>query len=153
MMQAGDLDNGDAHFRKAKTPDWHHWMRGIFLFLKAGRADPDTFLSLALEELKRTRNQLGDDFYQTEIQLVLAAVHWRRSRLFTDKAALATNTTAKDLFNLYAARNLAAARRAIQTFRTAFPYWTVQTAVDSVALQNPNDKLWWEETMNEVWKL
>lgn len=153
MMQAGDLDNGEVHFRKAKTPDWHHWMRGIFLFLKAGRADPDTFLNQALEELKSTRTQLGDDFYQSEIQLVLAAVHWRRSRLFTEKATASTNPAAKDLFNLYATRNTNAARRAINNFRTLFPHWSVQTAIDSLSLQRSTDKLWWEETMNEVWKL
>ena len=153
MMQAGDLDNADAHFRKAKLPDWHHWSRGLFLFLKAGRGDPDTFLTLAVEEVKSTRTQLGDDFYQSEIQLVLAAVHWRRSQLFTEKAGLATDPTAKDLFNLYATRNTRAAGRAIDTFRALFPQWTAQTAIDSLSLQNPDDKLWWEETMNEVWKL
>lgn len=153
MMQAGDLDDADAHFRKASTPDWHQWMRGIYLFLKAGRADPDTFLNLALEELKRTRRQLGDDFYQSEIQLVLAAVHWRKSQHFSQKAALASAPTDQGLLNLYATRNVGAARRAFREFQKAFPHWTVQTAIDALSLQDSDDKLWWEETMNEVWKL
>jgi tetratricopeptide (TPR) repeat protein len=154
MMQEGsDFDNADAHFRKAKTPDWHHWSRGIFLFLKARRGDPDTFLNLALEELKETRTQPGDDFYQAEIHLVLALVHWRRSELFTQKEAAATNQPAKDLFNQYAARNSRAARRAINTFKNLFPHWTAKTARDSLALGNKDDKLWWDEAVDEVWKL
>lgn len=154
MMQDGrDYDNAEAHFRKAKTPDWHRWSRGIFLYLKAGRGDPETFLNLAVEELKETRTQPGDDFYQSEIHLVLAAVHWRRSELFTQKAQLATNANAKDLFNLYATRNTGAARRAIHAFKALFPTWTAQTARDSLSLGNTDDKLWWDEAMNEVWKL
>src|SRR5262249_52319333 len=90
MMHAGKLDKAPSYFRKAsRRPDWHHWMQGILLFIQAGRAgaNAEAFLNNALDELKSTDTQLGDDFYQLEIQLVLAAVHWRKWELLSARAA------------------------------------------------------------------
>jgi len=155
MMQAGDFEKAEHYFRKARMPDWHHWMRGIFLFLKAGRADADreTFLNLALEDLKATRNQLGDEFYQGEIQLVLAAVHWRKSELFSNRATVATDPFEKAQYSNFAARNLAAATRAIHIFRPAFPYWDAKLARESVSLQNAGDRTWWQDTVDALWAI
>jgi hypothetical protein len=155
MMQVGDFDKAERYFRKARTPDWHHWMRGIFLFLKAGRAgaDRETFLNLALEDLKATRAQFGDDFYQSEIQLILAAVHWRKWQLFSERAAATTDPNAKALLSTYAARNMAAATRAIHVFRPAFPYWTVNQAITALSLRDAGDQAWWQDTMQAVWAI
>jgi tetratricopeptide (TPR) repeat protein len=155
MMQAGDFKEAERLFRRARLPDWHKWMHGIFLFLKAGRAEDEreTYLNLALEELKSTQTQVGDDFYQGEIQLVLAGVHWRKSEFFRLKAGGEGAKGEKALFDGYAARNLAAARRAMEIFRAEFSYWDVETATTALTLQDCRDKKWWRDTVTELWKL
>jgi len=155
-MQAGDFDKAQSYFRKAaQGPDWHHWMKGILLFLKAGRsgAERETFLNLALDELKRTRAQLGDDFYQLEIQLVLAAVHWRKWELLTANAAGMPAGGARNQIAQYAARNLAAAKRAIDAFRATFGYWNAGQSITALSLAAGADATYWRDTMTEVWKL
>jgi tetratricopeptide (TPR) repeat protein len=155
MMQVGDFETADKYFRRARTPDWHHWMKGIFIFLKAGRAsaDREIFLNLALDDLKATRAQRGDDFYQLEIQLILAATHWRKWQLLSEKAAATSDPTEKALLTTYAARNMAAAERAISIFRTWFSYWTADLAISALALQDYDDKKWWQDTVTALWAL
>jgi tetratricopeptide (TPR) repeat protein len=156
MMQAGDFDRAERYFRKARTPDWHRWMKGIFLFLRAGRAAADhreIFLNQTLEELKNTRAHRGDDFYQFETQLILAAVHWRKWELLSEKAAATTDPTEKALLTSYAARNMAAAERAISIFRTWFSYWTEDLAKAALSLQNGGDKKWWQDTIAALWAI
>jgi tetratricopeptide (TPR) repeat protein len=156
MMQAGDLDNAQRYFRKAaRGPDWHHWMKGILLFIKSGRAgaERETFLNLALDELKGTRTQLGDDFYQLEIQLVLAAVHWRKWELLSAKASAMPPGDARDLIERDAARNLTAAERAIHAFRATFNHWSFNQAITALSLNEAADATYWYDTMTEVWKL
>jgi tetratricopeptide (TPR) repeat protein len=155
MMQVGDLGKAETYFRKARIPDWHHWMKGVLLFLKAGRTgvDRETFLNLALEELKGTRNQFGDDFYQSEIDLILAAVHWRKWQLLSEKASTISDPDAKALVSLYAARNLAAAERKIHAFRAAFPYWTADQAITALSLQDSGDQSWWRDTVKALWAI
>lgn len=156
MMQAGFVEAAERTFRRARRPDWHHWTTGAFLFLKAGRAgeqDRESFLNLALEELKSTRFQRGDDFYQFEIQLMLAAVHWRKWELFTQQAAGTTDPTQKAQFVSFAARNMAATERAISVFRGWYSYWTEDVAIGSLSLQEQNDKDWWADTIKALWAL
>ena len=152
MMQAGEFEKAEACFRRARAPDWHHWSRGVFLYLKAGRAgaDREAFLNLALDDLKATHNQLGDDFYQSEIQLVLAAVHFRKAELFTAKANNARSAADKARFTAYAARNQAAAARTIQNFGTAFPKASAAQAIKSQSLDNGGDQAWWGDAMKAL---
>jgi len=155
MMQIGNLDKAQMYFRKARTPDWHHWMKGIMLFIKAGRAGDhqETFLNLALEELKGTRMQLGDDFYQHEIQLVLAAVHWRKWMLLSAKAAATKDPNTQALIQNYAVRNRTAAERAIRAFRATFPYWTDAQAATALPLQVAGDSAYWQDTVRDLWAI
>jgi hypothetical protein len=156
MMQADDLDKAQMYFRKARTPDWHHWMKGILLFIKAGRAGQhqETFLNLALDELKSTHAQLGDDFYQHEIQLILAVVHWRKWLVLSDKAANIPDPGSKALIQNYAERNRTAAQRAIRAFRLTFKHWKdVKQAETAMPFQNPNDGKYWLDAAKEVWDL
>ncbi|HSE74806.1 MAG TPA: hypothetical protein VLB05_09855 [Dongiaceae bacterium] len=155
MMQAGEFEKAESCFRRARAPDWHHWSRGVYLYLKAGRAgaDREAFLNLALDDLKATHNQLGDDFYQSEIQIVLAAVHFRKAELFTAKANNARNAgNANDeaRFNTYAARNQAASARTIQNFNTAFPKASAAQAIKSQSLDNGGDQAWWGDAMKAL---
>jgi tetratricopeptide (TPR) repeat protein len=152
MMQAGQFDKSEACFRRAQAPDWHHWSRGTFLYLKAGRANADRedFLNRALDDLKATRNQLGDDFYQSEIQLVLAAVHFRKTEMFAARATNAKDAGEQARFNTYAARNNAAARRAIRNYRAAFPKASAAQAVRSQSLDNAGDQAWWADAMKAL---
>jgi tetratricopeptide (TPR) repeat protein len=153
MMQAGQFDKAEHYFRRARLPDWHHWMHAIFLFLKAGRATGarESFLNAALDDLKSTSTQVGDDFYQGEIQLVLAAVHWRKWELFLARANAENDPDEKARLNHYAGRNLAAATRAIHIFRAAFPYWTVDVALNSLSLKVTADEIWWGDTVKGLW--
>jgi hypothetical protein len=130
-------------------------MKGILLFVMAGRAgaNQDTFLNLALGELKGTQEQLGDDFYQLEIQLVLAAVHWRKWEFLSSKAAAMPTGEPRDLIAKYAARNLSAAERAIRAFRATFDYWAVDQASTALSLKNKADGAYWLDTINELWKI
>ncbi|HET6621918.1 MAG TPA: hypothetical protein VFG64_18415 [Dongiaceae bacterium] len=152
MMQADEFEKAEACFRRARTPDWHHWSRGVFLYLKAGRAsaDREDFLNSALDDLKATRNQLGDDFYQSEIQLVLAAVHFRKAELFMARANNAKDPDDQARFNAYAARNNAAARRAIRNYQAAFPKASAAQAIKSQSLANAGDQAWWEGAMKAL---
>ncbi len=155
MMQAGDFDRAETLFRKARMPDWHNWSRGIFLFLKAGRAtaDRETFLNLALDELKATRMQIGDDFYQSEVQLVLAAVHWRKAELFDQKAASTKDPADHALFTRLAAQSRGAAARAIQGFHGAFHHWSPAVAGMSLPLDSKTDTDWWQDTVKALWSI
>jgi tetratricopeptide (TPR) repeat protein len=156
MMQIGELERAQMYFRRAmRRPDWHHWMRGILLFVKAGRAgaEEETFLNLALDELKGTYAQLGDDFYQTEVQLVLACVHWRKSRLFAQRAANLPDGVARALIQRDAERNRAAAEREIRQFRAVFDHWTVEQALTAVPFDDANDENYWETTVRELWEI
>jgi len=156
MTQIGDLDSAQKHFRKAtRGPDWHRWMKGIMLFIQAGRAgaNEETFLNLAMDELTDTHAQPGDDFYQLEIQLVLAAVHWRKAMLLWDKAAAAPDQASRDLLERYAQRNQTAAKRAIQQFRATFDYWTVDQARTALPFQVKDDSDYWVKTVGAVWNL
>jgi hypothetical protein len=155
MMQIGDLDQAQKYFRKSCRPDWHHWMRGILLYVEAGRAalHEETFLNNALDELKSTRTQLGDDFYQTEIQLVLAAVHWRKWKLLSEKAAAMPPGPSQALIAKYADRNFAAAQRAIRAFRAVFHYWSLDQALTALPFGLADDSAYWADAVTELWKI
>ena len=155
MMQAGLFDEAEHNFRRARLPDWHHWMYGIFLFLRAGRAADarESFLNVALDHLKSTRTQVGDDFYQGEIQLVLAAAHWRKWELLLNRASVEKDPDEKARLTHYAGRNLAAATRAIHIFRTSFPYWTSNLAIHSLSLKESADEVWWGDTIVGLWAI
>ncbi|HEX6118598.1 MAG TPA: hypothetical protein VFZ03_04045, partial [Dongiaceae bacterium] len=152
MMQAGEFEKAESCFRRARAPDWHHWSRGVFLYLKAGRAsaDREDFLNLALDDLRATKNQLGDEFYQSEIQLVLAAVHFRKDEQFTARAKVARSASDQARFTGYAARNDRAARRAIRNYRAAFPKASAAQAIRSQALDDPRDRAWWGDAMKAL---
>jgi tetratricopeptide (TPR) repeat protein len=157
MMQIGDFDAAQMYFRKAsQQPDWHHWMKGIMLYLKAGRAGPEheeTFLNLALEELNCTGMQLEDDFYQTEIQLVHAATHWRKWKLLTTKANKLPEGALKSRTQVNAERNRVSARRAIRAFRAKFPYWKLDQALAALVLQVKSDRKYWQDAVTALWAL
>lgn len=153
MMQVGKLDEAEAYFRKAfRKPDWHNWMKGILLFIKAGResgANRESLLNQALDELTSAHTQLGGDLYQEEIQLLLAAVHWHKWKLLSERAA----QTSDEQLNRYAARNLATATRAIREFRKSRDSWSVQQAVTALPLNEQADATYWRDTLEQLWKL
>jgi len=155
MMQIGDLDKARTYFRKAmRRPDWHHWMRGILLFVEARQAgaNEETFLNLALDELKGTHAQLGEDFYQLEIQLVLAAVYWRKWKLLSDKAAAMPEGESRALVERNAARNQVAADSAFRAFRATFD-WPVDRAGTALPFNVAADRVYWLDTVMELWKI
>src|SRR5262245_17402598 len=121
--------------------------------MKLSCSNAEAFLNNALDELKSTDTQLGDDFYQLEIQLVLAAVHWRKSELLSARAAAMTAGEPRDLMEKFAARNRAAAERAIRAFRTTFDHWNVDRAATAVPFKNTADGAYWVDTMYELWKI
>ena len=160
MMQADELDKAQLYFRKARAPDWHRWMKGIMLYIKAGRTveHEETFLNLALDELKSTHAQLGDDHYPHEIQLILAVVYWRKWNVLSKKTAGIDNAEMKALVQGYADRNRAAAQRARDVFRADFDHWkTANQANDkaktALPFKNAVDKNYWLDAVKGVWSL
>jgi hypothetical protein len=156
MMQANDLDTAQLYFRKARTPDWHHWMKGIMLYIKAGRAigHQETFLNLALDELKSTHAQLGDDHYPHEIQLIFAVVYWRKHELLSGKAGNIENAEMKALVQGYANRNKDAAKRAKDAFRAEFDHWQHPgQAATALPFEDAGDKSYWVDAVKAVWDL
>lgn len=156
MMQADELDKAQLYFRKARAPDWHRWMKGIMLYIKAGRTGEhqETFLNLALDELKSTHAQLGDDHYPHEIQLILAVVYWRKWKVLSTKAAGIGNAEMKALVQGYADRNKAAAQRARDVFRDVFDHWqSADQAKTALPFKNTGDKSYWLDAVNGVWSL
>jgi hypothetical protein len=50
----------------------------------------------------------------------------------------------------YAARNQAAAARAIQNFKAAFPKASAAQAIKSQSLDDPGDRAWWGDAMKAL---
>jgi tetratricopeptide (TPR) repeat protein len=147
MMQIGEYERADKLFRKAeRRPDWHRWMRGIDLFLRAGRADSDeesSLLEAALTELKSASRHPEEDFYQEEIQLVLAAIYWRKHELGEGE---------RTDMQLSSERNRRAAEGTIRKFRERRTGWKRKDAQSSLALAGP-DRKYWRDTIDALWDL
>jgi hypothetical protein len=153
MMHNGDLDEAERYFRKARAPDWHRWMKGILLLMKAGRAGDhqETFIDLAIDELGSARAQLGDDFYQTEIQLAMAAAHRRKAALLSGKASAAPEP-ARGRIERNAARNTSSSQLALGNFRSAFGHWTTsQQATAALRFRDNADIAHWNRVITELW--
>jgi hypothetical protein len=126
------------------------------LYIKARRAGEhqETFLNLALDELKSTRTQLGDDHYPHEIQLILSVVYWRKSELLLDKADKTDDPALKELLKAYAKRNLNAAKRAKENFVKVFVHWKgADQAEHALPFHNGDDKSYWVDAVKAVWDL
>ena len=153
MMQMGRHEEAEDLFRKAaRRPDWHRWMRGIHLLLRAGRsaAERRALLDQALDELKATHVQPGQDFYQEELQLVIAAVYWRKAQLIDAKVKRAA-AAARPSLTRNSAHNWEEARRAAKRFRDV-RNWTLNQAQSALKL-NATDQEYWNETMQGLWQL
>lgn len=153
MMQIGLHDESDKLFRKAeRRADWHHWMRGIGLFLRAGRSDNEQELLLdrALDELKSAKAQPGEDFYQEELQLMLAAVYWRKHEIEQSKLRSARDPEERNRIERNSARNKKEAEGAIRRFHDRRTGWDRDRAKRSLSL-NRTDRRYWHETVDALW--
>jgi tetratricopeptide (TPR) repeat protein len=155
MMQIGAYDEADKYFRKAeRRPDWHHWMRGIDLFLRAGRSGADnrgTLLDAALDELRSASRQPDEEFYQEELQLIMAAVYLRKSELSETKLSATKKKDARKRLELSVQNNRKAAEDKIRHFRERRD-WSKKDAKRSLAL-NPTDRGYWHETVERLWDM
>lgn len=155
MMQIGEYDEADRLFRQAeRRPDWHRWMRGLDLFFRAGRAGMEhkaALLEQALTELKCAHAQPDEDFFQEEIELVLAAVYFRKHELGETRLLATEDTDEHRRLTASSGRNERAARNAIARFRSRRG-WKKVDAKRSLALSSV-DRNHWDDTIDELWKL
>ncbi len=159
FMHYGDHDEADKYFNRAKRrPDWHHWMHGILLLMKAGRegrrrgGNEETFLNLALEELKATHAHADEELYQEEIHLVLAAAYQKKSKLLAGKARKTKDRDDRTALQRLAARCQAAAKREIQFFRDTFGHWKRAQVETALPFGDKADKAYFMSAINELWR-
>jgi tetratricopeptide (TPR) repeat protein len=157
-MHLGNHDKAEEYFKKARRePDWHRWMNGIFLFIKAGRArvagvNEETLLDLALDELRGTRANPDEDYYQNEIQLILAAASWKKSQIIADKAALEPDQKKKKKLQDVAKRHEKHARLAIRKFNGRFG-WNEDDAKRAVPFFDAGDSQYFATAVDSIWGL
>jgi tetratricopeptide (TPR) repeat protein len=158
FMHYGDHDEAEKYFNRAKRrPDWHHWMHGILLVMKAGRegqrrgGSEETFLNLALDELKATRAQADDELYQEEIHLVLAAAYRKKAKLLLLKARKTKDPEDRKTLQRLAARNQTSAEREIRFFRDAFGHWKRAQVETALPFGNQADKAYFMSAIRELW--
>ena len=153
MMQIGEHEEADKLFRKAERhPDWHRWMRGISLFLRAGRseANKEFLLDRAIDEFKAAKAQPGEDFYQQELQLMLAAVYWRKQELWQARSEAAGDENERSRSLLNSERFSTMCSDSLVRFQGFRRWWDPDRAKRSLSL-NPTDRAYWHETVDAIW--
>jgi tetratricopeptide (TPR) repeat protein len=158
-MYRGDRANGDhlkaeEYFKKAKrSPDWHHWYHGLFLFIKArqaGAGEEEAALDIAISELKNTHAQLEDDNYQHEIQLALALAYQRKSEIIDSRAKSTADPTTKKQLEEITVRHKSRANRALARFRMDLNHMRRDDVRRALPFRG-DDKTYFEAVLTNLW--
>jgi hypothetical protein len=126
--------------------------------MKAGRegrrrgGNEETFLNLALEELKATHAHADEELYQEEIHLILAAVHRQKAKLLQAKARATKDPEDREALKRLANRSQAAAKREMQFFRETFDHWTRAQVATALPFGDRADKAYFMSAINELWR-
>ena len=156
MMHDGDHRQSGTNFDKAKRrPDWHRWMNGILLLMRAGRPneDQEALLDDALAELGSTHAAPGQDNYQEEIQLVLAVIYWKKYKRQESEARSTQDPRRRRWVEASASANKSSAERAIRQFRRNFKKWEVAEVETALPFREPEDKAFFMETVVELFRV
>jgi tetratricopeptide (TPR) repeat protein len=157
QMHDGDHDQSSANFARARRrPDWHRWMNGILLVMRSGRENEDqgSLLDEALAELKGTHTTTpGQDYYQEEIQLILAVAHWKKHKLSEAEGEATEDPIFRTTMELSSQAHKREAEQAIRQFRRTFKDWTEDQVKTALPFREPEDTDYLMKTVAELWKV
>jgi tetratricopeptide (TPR) repeat protein len=151
LVHLGKLTSAEQRIRRAaRRPDWYRWIRAWTYFVTAGRSASDelTFLDLALDEIKRTFGQPGDESYILEVQLLLAAVHAAKREVY-----LKADPKDEPRKEEKAARQLRATQKAMERFDKSFGYWDEAQAIRFAPFRDGRDEGYWRRNINAAFSV
>ena len=155
MIHLGLLSRADGLIRRARIdPDWYHWVAAWKQFMTA-RRNPESeydLLSLAQEELDRTRGRPGRSLYLVDIQLLYGAIHARKAAYLDQGGKEPVNAPFEPDAPTLARAERMRARRAVDEFRASFPDWNVEQALAYAPFADPADIAYWRESVEMAWQ-